>query len=68
MVKDMSESSPRRSNDSTKENLFHVGVLRDVLFAEKVVLRYRCKTRHTLGKNCPVVSPTLEDSDMSFLG
>ena len=44
---------------------FHGGIRRDVLFAEKVVLCYRCKTRHMLGENCPVVSPTPEGSDMS---
>ena len=44
---------------------FHGGVRRDVLFAEKVVLCYRCKTRHMLGENCPVASPTPEGSDMS---
>ena len=30
------------------------------------MLCYRCKTRHTLGENCPVVTPTREDSDMSL--
>ena len=45
---------------------FHGGVRRDVLFAEKVVLCYRCKTRHMLGENCPVVTPTSEDSSMSL--
>ena len=30
-----------------------------------MVLCYRCKTRHMLGENCPVVSPTPEGSDMS---
>ena len=44
---------------------FHGGVSRDVLFAEKVVLCYRCKTRHMLDENCLVVSPTPEGSDMS---
>ena len=44
---------------------FHGGVRRDVLFAEKVVLCYRCKARHMLGENCLVVSPTPEDYDMS---
>ena len=43
---------------------FHGGVRRDVLFAEKVVLCYRCKTRHMLGESCPVVAPTSEDFDM----
>ena len=33
---------------------------------EKVVLCYRCKTRHMLGMNCPVATPTPEDSGMSF--
>ena len=45
---------------------FHGGVSWDVLFAEKMVLCYRCKTRHMLGGNCPVVSPTPEGSDMSY--
>ena len=45
---------------------FHGGIKRDVLFAEKVVGCYRCKTRHMLGENCPVVSPTPEDSSMSY--
>ena len=45
---------------------FHRNVQRDVLFAEKVVLCYRCKTRHMLGKNCPVITPTQKDSRMSF--
>ena len=33
---------------------------------EKVVLCYRCKTRHMLGMNCPVATPIPEDSGMSF--
>ena len=41
-------------------------IQRDVLFAEKVVLCYRCKTRHMLGENCPVATPTTEDSSMSL--
>ena len=45
---------------------FHNGVRRDVFFTEKVVLCYKCKTRHMLGKNCPVVTPTPEGSDMSY--
>ena len=45
---------------------FHGRIQRDVLFAEKVVLCYRCKTRHMLGENCPVATPTAEHSDMSF--
>ena len=45
--------------------IFHGGIRRDVLFAEKVVLCYRCKTRHMLGENDPVASPTPEGSDMS---
>ena len=45
---------------------FHGRIQRDVLFAEKVVLCYRCKTRHMLGENCPVVTPTTEDSSMSL--
>ena len=46
---------------------FHGSVRRDVLFAEKVVLCYRCKTRHMLGENCPVATPTPEDFSMSFI-
>ena len=34
---------------------------------EKVVLRYRCKTRHMLGENCPEATPNPEDSGMSFI-
>ena len=45
---------------------FHGRIQRDVLFAEKVVLCYRCKTRHMLGENCPVVTPAQEDSSMSL--
>ena len=45
---------------------FHGGIQREVLFAEKVVLCYRCKTRHMLGENCPVATPTTEDSSMSL--
>ena len=45
---------------------FHGNIHRDVLFAEKVVLCYRCKTRHTLRENCPVITPTQKDSSMSF--
>ena len=44
---------------------FQGGVSRDVLFAAKVVLCYRCKTRHMLGENCPVASPIPEGSDIS---
>ena len=33
---------------------------------EKVVLRYRVKTRHMLGESCPETTPTPEDSGMSF--
>ena len=43
---------------------FHGRIQRDVLFAEKVVLCYRCKTRHMLGENCPVATPTTEDSSL----
>ena len=45
---------------------FHGNIQRDVHFAEKVVLCYRCKTRHMLDKNCPVITPTQKDSRMSF--
>ena len=65
MVKGTLKSSPRRgSSDTAKENLFPRRIQRDVLFAEKVVLRYRCKTRHMLGENCPVATPITEDSSM----
>ena len=33
---------------------------------EKVVLRYRDKTRHMLGESCPETTPTSEDSGMFF--
>ena len=46
---------------------FHGSVRRDVLFPEKVVLCYRYKTRHMLGENCPVATPTPKDSHMSFI-
>ena len=44
---------------------FHGNITRDVLFAEKVVICYRCRTRHMLDENCPVITPTPEDLDMS---
>ena len=28
------------------------------------MLCYRCKTQHMLGENCPVATPTTEDSSM----
>ena len=45
---------------------FHSRFERDVLFAEKMVLCYRYKTQYMLCKNCPVATPTIEDSGMSF--
>ena len=42
-------------------------VTRNVLFIQKVVLPYRCKTQHMFGKNCPVVMPIPEDSSMSIM-
>ena len=45
---------------------FHGRIQRDVPPAEKVVLCYRPKTRHMLGENCPVVTPTTNDSSMSL--
>ena len=45
---------------------FHSRIQRDVLFVEKKVSCYRCKTRLMLGENCPVATPTTEDSDMSL--
>ena len=32
--------------------------------SKKEVIYYRCKTRHMLGENCPVATPTTEDSGM----
>ena len=49
-----------------KKISFYGNIQRDVLFAEKVVLCYRCKTRHMLGENCPVATPTNEDSAISL--
>ena len=46
---------------------FHSSIQRDVLLAEKVVLCYRCKTRHMLSENWPVATPTPEDSGVSFI-
>ena len=40
---------------------FHGGIQRDVLFAEKEVLCYRCATWHILGEKCPVAKPTTEN-------
>ena len=55
----------QRSNAVFKIS-FHGNIQRDVLFAENVVLCYRSKTRHMLGKNCPVITPTQKDSWMPF--
>ena len=68
MVKGMLKSSPRGGDPGILPGKisFHGRVRRDVLFAEKVVLCYRCKTRHMLGENCPVATPTSEDSSMSL--
>ena len=44
---------------------FFGGASKDVLFAEKVVRCYRCKTRRMLGENCPMATPTPEGSNMS---
>ena len=49
-----------------KKIYFHENIQRDALFTEKVVLRYRCKTRYMLGENCPAITPTQKDSSMSF--
>ena len=49
-----------------KKISFYGNIQRDGLFAEKVVLCYRCKTRHMLGENCPVATPTNEDSAISL--
>ena len=45
---------------------FHGRSQRDVPFGEKEVLCYSCKTRHMLDENCPVATPTTEDSGMSL--
>ena len=45
---------------------FHGRIQRDILFVEKVVLSYSCKTRHMLGENWPVATPTTKDSGMFF--
>ena len=68
MGKDMLESSPREEIQwyCQRKISFHGNIQRDVLFAEKVVLCYRCKTRHMIGENCPVITPTQKDSSMSF--
>ena len=50
----------------TRKITLHDSITRDVLFAKKVVLCYRCKTWHMLGENCLVASSTQEDSGMSF--
>ena len=50
----------------TRKISFHGNIQRNVLFPEKVVFCYRYKTRHMLGKNCPVITPTQKDSRMSF--
>ena len=47
-----------------KKISFYGNIQRDILIAEKVVLCYRCKTWHMLGENCPVATPTTEDSGM----
>ena len=66
--KDMLESSPREEIQRYCQGKFlsNGNIQRDVLFAENVVLCYRCKTRYMLGKNCPVITPTQKDSWMSF--
>ena len=46
------------------EILVYGNIQRGVFFAEKVVLCYRCRTRHLFGENCPVATPTNEDSGM----
>ena len=45
---------------------FHGRIQSDVLFGEKEVLCYKYKTQHMLGENCPVATPTAEDSGMSL--
>ena len=48
-----------------RKNSFHNRIKRNVLFAEKVVSCYRCKSRHMLDENCSLASPTPEDPAMS---
>ena len=43
-----------------KKISFRGRIKRDVLFVEKVISCYRCKTRHVLGKSYPVATPTTE--------
>ena len=45
---------------------FHGRIQGDLLFAGKEVFCYRYQTRHMLGENCPVATPTTEDSGMSL--
>ena len=39
----------------------------DAFFAEKVVLCYRCKTRHMVGENVLIATPTPENFTMSLI-
>ena len=60
------ESSPREKIQRYCQGKisFHGNIQRDVLFKEKVVLCYGCKTQHMLGENCPIITPTQKDSSM----
>ena len=62
MRKDVLESSPQKGIQRYCQR----NIQRDVLFAENVVLCYRCKSRHMLGENCPVVITTNDDCGMSL--
>ena len=42
---------------------FYDGITRDILFVKKVVLCYKCKTRHIFGKNLHIATHPLENSD-----
>ena len=44
---------------------FHDNITKGDLFMEKVLMCYECRTRHMLDENCPAVTPTTEDLDMS---
>ena len=48
--------------------IFYDRITRSVLFVEKVVLCYICKTRHMLGENCLLITtPTQKNSGMSLI-
>ena len=47
-----------------KKITFYNDITRDIAFVEKVVLCYKCKTRHILGEICPIATPTLGNSGL----